>query len=54
MAAMLFLLQFFARKTHVLRDTGLVGVVSIALLGAAIALYLIGFLFSKVTLVALL
>lgn len=54
LAAMLFLLPFVAGKTHLFRDTGLVGVVSIALGGAAFALYSIGFLYGKVALVVLL
>ncbi len=54
LAAMLFLLPFVAGKTHVFRDTGFVGVVSIALGGAAFALYSIGFLYGKVALVVLL
>ena len=54
LAAMLFLLPFLAGKTHVFRDTGFVGVVSIALGGAAFALYSIGFLYGKVALVVLL
>jgi drug/metabolite transporter (DMT)-like permease len=54
LAAMLFLLPFVAGKTHVFRDTGLVGVVSIALGGTAFALYSIGFLYGKVALVVLL
>jgi drug/metabolite transporter (DMT)-like permease len=51
---MLFLLPFVAGKTHLVRDTGLVGVVSITLGGAAFALYSIGFLYGKVALVVLL
>lgn len=54
LAAMLFLLPFVARKTNAFRNTGLVGVVSIALGGAAFALYSIGFLYGKVALVVLL
>ena len=54
LAAMLFLLPFVAGKTHLFRDTGWVGVVSIALGGAAFALYSIGFLYGKVALVVLL
>ena len=54
LAAMLFLLPFVAGKTHLVRDTGLVGVVSITLGGAAFALYSIGFLYGKVALVVLL
>lgn len=54
LAAMLFLLPFVAGKTRVLRETGIVGVVSIALGGAAFALYSIGFLYGKVALVVLL
>ena len=54
LAAMLFLLPFVAGKTHVFRDTGFVGVVSIALGGAAFALYSIGFLYGKVAVVILL
>ena len=54
LAAMLFLLPFVAGKTHVFRETGIVGVVSIALGGAAFALYSIGFLYGKVALVVLL
>ena len=54
LAAMLFLLPFVAGKTHLFRDTGLVGVVSIALGGTAFALYSIGFLYGKVALVVLL
>jgi len=54
LAAMLFLLPFLSGKTHVFRDTGIVGVVSIALGGAAFALYSIGFLYGKVALVVLL
>jgi drug/metabolite transporter (DMT)-like permease len=54
LAAMLFLLPFVAGKPHLFRDTGLVGVVSIALGGAAFALYSIGFLYGKVALVVLL
>ncbi len=54
LAAMLFLLPFVAGKTHVFRDTGFVGVVSIALGGAAFALCSIGFLYGKVALVVLL
>lgn len=54
LAAMLFLLPFVAGKTHVFQDTGFVGVVSIALGGAAFALYSIGFLYGKVALVVLL
>jgi drug/metabolite transporter (DMT)-like permease len=48
LAAMLFLLPFLSGKTHVFRDTGIFGVVSIALGGAAFALYSIGFLYGKV------
>ena len=54
LAAMLFLLPFVAGKAHVFRDTGFVGVASIALGGAAFALYSIGFLYGKVALVVLL
>ena len=54
LAAMLFLVPFLAGKTSVFRDTGFVGVVSIALGGAAFALYSIGFLYGKVALVVLL
>jgi hypothetical protein len=52
--AMLFLLLFLAGKIHLFRETGIVGVVSIALGGAAVALYSIGFLYGKVALVVLL
>jgi drug/metabolite transporter (DMT)-like permease len=54
LAAMLLLLPFLVRKTHVFRDTGIAGVVSIALGGAAFALYSIGFLYGKVALIVLL
>ena len=54
LAAMLFLLPFIVGKTHVFQETGIVGVVSIALGGAAFALYSIGFLYGKVALVVLL
>ena len=54
LAAMLFLLPFIAGKTRVFRDTGFVGVASIALGGAAFALHSIGFLYGKVALVVLL
>lgn len=54
LAAMLFLLPSLAGKTHVFRDTGFVGVVSLAVGGAAFALYSIGFLYGKVALVVLL
>ena len=54
LAAMVFLLPFVVRKTHVFWDTGFVGVVSIALGGAAFALYSIGFLYGKVALIVLL
>ena len=54
LAAMLFLLPFIAGKTRVFRDTGFVGVASIALGGAAFALYSIGFLYGKVALIVLL
>jgi drug/metabolite transporter (DMT)-like permease len=54
LAGMLFLLPFLAGKTHVFRDTGIAGVVSIALGGAAFALYSIGFLYGKVALIVLL
>ena len=51
---MLFLLPLIAGKTRVFRDTGFVGVTSIALGGAAFALYSIGFLYGKVAIVVLL
>lgn len=54
LAAMLFLLPFLVGKAPVFRDTGFVGVASIALGGAAFALYSIGFLYGKVALVVLL
>jgi drug/metabolite transporter (DMT)-like permease len=54
LAAMLFLLPFVAGKTRVFRDTGFVGVVSIALSSATFALYSIGFPYGKVALVVLL
>ena len=54
LAAMLFLLPFIAGKIGVFQDTGFVGLVSIALGGAAFALYSIGFLYGKVALVVLL
>lgn len=54
LAAMLFLLPFLVGKAPVFRDTGFVGVASIALGGSAFALYSIGFLYGKVALVVLL
>jgi drug/metabolite transporter (DMT)-like permease len=54
LAAMLFLLPFALAKKSTLRDANLVGIASIALGGAAFALYSIGFLYGKVALVVLL
>jgi drug/metabolite transporter (DMT)-like permease len=51
---MLFLLPFALAKKSTLRDANLVGIASIALGGAAFALYSIGFLYGKVALVVLL
>jgi drug/metabolite transporter (DMT)-like permease len=54
LAAALFLLPFVLSRTHTLRSANLVGIASIALGGAAFALYSIGFLYGKVALVVLL
>jgi drug/metabolite transporter (DMT)-like permease len=54
LAAVLFLLPFALAKKSTLRDANLVGIASIALGGAAFALYSIGFLYGKVALVVLL
>lgn len=54
LAAALFLLPFVLSRAHTLRSANLVGIASIALGGAAFALYSIGFLYGKVALVVLL
>jgi drug/metabolite transporter (DMT)-like permease len=54
LAAMLFLLPSLWGRARVFADTGAVGVLSVALGGAAFALYSIGFLYGKVALVVLL
>lgn len=54
LASVVFLLPFVWGKRRVFHDTGWVGVLSIALGGAAFALYSIGFLYGKVALVVLL
>lgn len=54
LAAVLVLLPFVAGTTGAFRDTGGAGLLSIALGGAAFALYSIGFLYGKVALVVLL
>lgn len=54
LAAALFLLPFVLSQTHTLRSANLLGLASIALGGAAFALYSIGFLYGKVALVVLL
>jgi drug/metabolite transporter (DMT)-like permease len=54
LAAMLFLLPFVWAGRGALRDANLLGVASVALGGAAFALYSIGFLYGKVALVVLL
>lgn len=54
LAAALLLLPFVSARTGAFRATGPVGVASIALGGAAFALYSIGFLYGKVALVVLL
>ncbi len=53
-AAMLFLLPFLPRASGSLRTANPVGMVAIAMGGAAFALYSIGFLYGKVALVVLL
>lgn len=53
-AAVLFLLPFVLANRGFLRDANLVAVASLALGGAAFALYSIGFLYGKVALVVLL
>lgn len=54
LAAVLFLLPFVLADRSALRGKDLVGILSIALGGAAFALYSIGFLYGKVALVVLL
>ena len=54
LAAMLFLLPFVWRARGALRTANRLGVLSIAMGGAAFALYSIGFLYGKVALVVLL
>jgi drug/metabolite transporter (DMT)-like permease len=54
LTAVVLLLPFIAGRTRALHDTGIAGVVSVALGGAAFALYSIGFLYGKVALVVLL
>jgi len=54
LAAALFLLPFVIARATQLRNANLIGVASIALGGAAFALYSIGFLYGKVALVVLL
>lgn len=54
LAAALFLLPFVLANTAALRGKDMVGITSIALGGAAFALYSIGFLYGKVALVVLL
>ena len=54
LAAALFLLPFVLSRAHTLRSANRLGLASIALGGAAFALYSIGFLYGKVALVVLL